>query len=105
MKATKARPRFVMVCTADRAPGEKPACGARGRELFLGIQFHLDKSEDWDEIVAVPCGCLGLCEERPLALDPSTGVIYCDVEPEEVRQVVQQIRETHAQETGWTSRA
>ena len=83
--------RFLFVCTATRADGGKEACGEGGIKLLLILQNALDKGTEWENIVPVATGCLGHCELAPIVSDPVSNSIYCQIEKDDVGQVIKKI--------------
>jgi predicted metal-binding protein len=85
------RPAHVLVCCAEREGGI-PACGRRGREVFLALQADFDRANAADDVQVVACGCLGACaRDRVVVAVPSRGRTWCAVALEDVRTLVTEV--------------
>ncbi|WP_165847677.1 NADH-quinone oxidoreductase subunit NuoF [Ammonifex thiophilus] len=66
-------------------------CGAAGSFSLPEIFQEAIKKAGLEEQVTVTLvGCLGLCEEGPLALVMPEGILYCRLKPEDVPAVVEE---------------
>jgi hypothetical protein len=83
--------RFIAVCTTTRPVGAKPPCGAKGTELFLALQHFLDSAVSWKEIVALPTGCLGFCEDAPVAADLACSRLFVKVDKADIPQLATEV--------------
>ncbi len=102
MKVETVNRRFLFVCTTERPPEERPACGAKGMDVLLALRAYLDRTDAWSEIEVVPCGCLGCCEEGAVVLDPARGTMWTGVGPADADALLGRVL-AFSPEDGWTS--
>ncbi|MFW6386922.1 MAG: NADH-quinone oxidoreductase subunit NuoF [Bacillota bacterium] len=74
----------VLVCTGT-------GCVSSGaKDLKHKLEDELADNELLDEIKIVETGCHGFCEKGPIMVVYPEGVFYCQVEPEDVEEIVEE---------------
>jgi (2Fe-2S) ferredoxin len=83
--------RHVFVCTNQRPPGGRPACGARGADAVLAaLQEAVLADPALCGLVAItPCGCLGPCFDGPNLVVYPEGIWYAGVTLADVAELVE----------------
>ncbi len=95
MKSQKTQKRFLLVCCNQREKGGIPSCGAKGRDVLLGLQALLDRGAPKGSFLVVPTGCLGLCSHGPAVVaDPAGSRAWTDVDPAHLEALAEEILET-----------
>ncbi|MFW5786769.1 MAG: NADH-quinone oxidoreductase subunit NuoF [Halanaerobiales bacterium] len=74
----------VLICTGT-------GCNSSGAEkVKLELQDELAKHDLLDEIKIVETGCHGFCEKGPIMIVYPEGVFYCELEPEDMEEIVEE---------------
>ena len=74
----------VLVCTGT-------GCVSSGAEdIKYKLQDELDHHDLRDEVKLVETGCHGFCEKGPLVIVYPEGVFYCEVEEDDVEELVEE---------------
>ncbi len=94
MKRIVLAKRVILVCCNQRERGGIPSCGAKGREVFLGLQALLDRMAPEGSFLVVPTGCLGLCHHgTPAGAVPSKNIAWTGVDPADLESLARMIHE------------
>ncbi|MCX8049197.1 MAG: (2Fe-2S) ferredoxin domain-containing protein [Methylohalobius sp.] len=82
--------RHVFVCTQTRPPGHpKGSCGQRGcGEVFQNFAQKFEQELLYGRYALTATGCLGMCELGPVVLIYPDGVLYAQVQPQDVSEIV-----------------
>src|SRR6056297_1305622 len=74
----------ILICTGT-------GCKSSGAEdVKLSLQDELAKHDLLDEIKVVETGCHGFCEKGPIMVIYPEGVFYCELNPEDMEEVVEE---------------
>ncbi len=97
MKEKKLEKRVLLVCCNRRERGGIPSCGAKGVEVFLGLQALLDRGAPEGTFLVVPSGCLGFCAHGPVTVaDPAARRAWTGVDPADLEGLAGEILGTCA---------
>ena len=71
-------------------------CGGTGcvssgcKDVRSSLESELEAKELSDEVKVIETGCHGFCEKGPIAIAYPEGVFYCELEPEDMEEVVEE---------------
>ena len=83
----------LFVCTNQRAPGSRPACGTAGQALADALLETIARRPELRSQVAVtPCGCLGPCFDGPMIVAYPKGRWYAGVSQQDVEELLESLR-------------
>lgn len=67
------------------------ACASSGSEqVKKSLEEELQKNGLADQIMIVPTGCFGFCALGPIMMVYPEGIMYCEVQPEDVKEIVEE---------------
>ncbi|MFW6279252.1 MAG: NADH-quinone oxidoreductase subunit NuoF [Bacillota bacterium] len=74
----------VLVCTGT-------GCSSSGAgELKVDLQDQVNKKGLSEEIKVIETGCHGFCEKGPIMVVYPEGVFYCEIQPEDIEEIVEE---------------
>jgi (2Fe-2S) ferredoxin len=84
--------KHVFVCTQARPPGHpRGSCGQLGSAaVFQTFMQQFDQGQLYGRFALTGSGCLGTCDFGPAVLVYPEGVMYTQVQPEDVATIIDQ---------------
>ena len=83
----------LFVCTHKRPDGHpKPCCADRGGAELRGELKDLVKAQGMEmEVKVFSSGCIGACDQGPVAIQYPTGELMMGIKPEDVPTILDSI--------------
>lgn len=78
----------VFVCTQDKPEGVKSCSASCSGDVLAALHRELENQGVAGEVQVTTCGCLGLCDEGPVAIVYPEGVWYRKVKPTDAPEIV-----------------